>query len=56
MVLTHVPLDVLVTVGGTTSEQDIAALKDLGVAEVFTPGASTNAAIEYIRGAVVRAK
>jgi methylmalonyl-CoA mutase C-terminal domain/subunit len=47
--------DVLITVGGTIPEQDIPALKDLGVAEVFTPGASTNAAIEYIRSAVVRA-
>ncbi len=43
---------VVVTVGGTIPADDIAALKALGVAEVFTPGASTSAAIEFIRGAV----
>ncbi len=31
--------DVLVIVGGIIPESDIAALKDQGVAEVFTPGA-----------------
>ena len=31
--------DVVVTVGGTIPAQDIAELKELGVAEVFTPGA-----------------
>ena len=30
--------DVVVTVGGTIPAQDIAELKELGVAEVFTPG------------------
>src|SRR3982074_2696870 len=37
--------DVVVTVGGTIPAEDIAELKALGVAEVFTPGASTGAAI-----------
>jgi methylmalonyl-CoA mutase C-terminal domain/subunit len=46
--------DVVVTVGGTIPGQDIPALKALGVAEVFTPGATTAAAIEFIRGAVAR--
>jgi methylmalonyl-CoA mutase C-terminal domain/subunit len=31
--------DVLVLVGGIIPEGDIPILKDLGVAEVFTPGA-----------------
>ena len=31
--------DVVVTVGGTIPNQDIPELKELGVAEVFTPGA-----------------
>ena len=31
----------LVTVGGTIPADDIPELKKLGVAEVFTPGAST---------------
>ena len=46
--------EVVVTVGGTIPADDIAALKALGVAEVFTPGASTDAAIEFIRSAVTR--
>ncbi len=46
--------DVLVTVGGTIPAEDIVALKAIGVAEVFTPGASTVAAIEFIRSAVAR--
>jgi methylmalonyl-CoA mutase C-terminal domain/subunit len=44
--------DVVVTVGGTIPDDDVAELKTLGVAEVFTPGASTQQAIDFIRGAV----
>jgi methylmalonyl-CoA mutase C-terminal domain/subunit len=44
--------DVIVTVGGTIPAQDIPELKELGVAEVFTPGAPTTDIIEFIRGAV----
>jgi methylmalonyl-CoA mutase, C-terminal domain len=44
--------DVLVTVGGTIPAEDIEELKALGVAEVFTPGASAEAAIDFIRSAV----
>jgi methylmalonyl-CoA mutase C-terminal domain/subunit len=44
--------EVVVTVGGTIPAEDIAELKALGVAEVFTPGTSTDAAIDFIRGAV----
>jgi methylmalonyl-CoA mutase, C-terminal domain len=43
--------DVVVTVGGTIPDQDIPELKDLGVAEVFTPGAPTQAIIDFIRDA-----
>ena len=46
--------DVVVTVGGTIPADDVVALKALGVAEVFTPGASTASAIDFIRGAVGR--
>jgi methylmalonyl-CoA mutase C-terminal domain/subunit len=46
--------DVLVTVGGTIPADDIPELKELGVSEVFTPGASTQDIVDYIRGAVVR--
>jgi methylmalonyl-CoA mutase C-terminal domain/subunit len=44
--------DVLLTVGGTIPAEDVAELKALGVAEVFTPGASAEAAIEFIRNGV----
>ena len=44
--------DVLVTVGGTIPSDDIPQLKELGVAEVFTPGAPTQAIIDSIQGAV----
>ena len=44
--------DVIVTVGGTIPAQDIKELKELGVAEVFTPGAPTQAIIDFIQGAV----
>jgi methylmalonyl-CoA mutase C-terminal domain/subunit len=44
--------DVVVTVGGTIPADDVAELKALGVAEVFTPGAPTQHAIDFIRGAV----
>jgi methylmalonyl-CoA mutase cobalamin-binding domain/chain len=44
--------DVVVTVGGTIPSDDISELKSLGVAEVFTPGAPAQQAIDFIRGAV----
>jgi methylmalonyl-CoA mutase, C-terminal domain len=44
--------EVVVTVGGTIPAQDIPELKELGVAEVFTPGAPTQDIIDFIRGAV----
>jgi methylmalonyl-CoA mutase, C-terminal domain len=46
--------DVLLTVGGTIPADDIPQLKELGVAEVFTPGASTQAIIDFIQDAVRR--
>jgi methylmalonyl-CoA mutase C-terminal domain/subunit len=46
--------DVLVTVGGTIPADDIPELKELGVSAVFTPGASTQDIVDYIRGAVAR--
>jgi hypothetical protein len=42
---------VLVTVGGTIPADDVQPLKQLGVAEVFTPGATTDSIIESIQGA-----
>jgi methylmalonyl-CoA mutase, C-terminal domain len=46
--------DVVVTAGGTIPSDDVGELKSLGVAEVFTPGASTQQAVEFIRDAVRR--
>jgi methylmalonyl-CoA mutase C-terminal domain/subunit len=44
--------DVVVTVGGTIPAEDIPELKKLGVAEIFTPGSTTQDIIDFIRGAV----
>jgi methylmalonyl-CoA mutase C-terminal domain/subunit len=44
--------DVVVTVGGTIPAEDIPELKDLGVAEVFTPGAPTQSIVDFIRASV----
>jgi len=43
--------DVVLTVGGTIPADDIPELKKLGVAEVFTPGSSTDEIVEFIRAA-----
>ena len=42
----------VVVVGGTIPADDAPELKKLGVAEVFTPGASTDEIVEFIRGAI----
>ena len=44
--------DVLVTVGGTIPADDVPQLKEVGVADVFGPGASTQDIVDFIRGAV----
>ena len=44
--------DVVLTVGGTIPADDAPELKKLGVAEVFTPGASTDEIVDFIRSAV----
>lgn len=41
--------DVLVTGGGIFPEEDIKKLKELGVGELFTPGASTTDIADYIK-------
>jgi methylmalonyl-CoA mutase C-terminal domain/subunit len=47
--------DVLVVVGGTIPNEDAAALKEQGVAEVFGPGAPTGAIVEFLQGALAAA-
>jgi len=44
--------DVVITVGGTIPADDVPELKALGVAEVFTPGSSTDEVVEFVRSAV----
>lgn len=41
--------DVLLTGGGIMSDADIAALREQGVGELFTPGAPTTAIADYIK-------
>ncbi len=41
--------DVLLFGGGIIPDKDIEALKRLGVGELFTPGASTQEIVRYIR-------
>ena len=41
--------DVLLFGGGIIPATDISELKKLGVGEIFTPGASTNDIVQYIR-------
>jgi methylmalonyl-CoA mutase C-terminal domain/subunit len=41
--------EVLVVVGGTIPAGDAKELKAMGVAEVFTPGASTSAIVDFLR-------
>jgi methylmalonyl-CoA mutase C-terminal domain/subunit len=48
--------DVVVTVGGTIPADDIPQLRRLGVAEVFTPGASTQQIIDFIRTSSYRGR
>ncbi len=41
--------DIMVLAGGIIPPEDIAYLKEVGIAEVFTPGTPTSAIIDYIR-------
>lgn len=41
--------DILVIGGGVIPKEDIAALKEIGVAEVFTPGSTIHDMADYIR-------
>jgi methylmalonyl-CoA mutase C-terminal domain/subunit len=44
--------EVVLVVGGTIPGEDIPELKELGVAEVFTPGSPVQGIVDYIRSAV----
>jgi methylmalonyl-CoA mutase, C-terminal domain len=42
--------DVLLFGGGIIPEKDINELKTMGVGQLFTPGASTNEIVSYVKG------
>ncbi len=44
--------DITIFGGGIIPDADIPELKKLGVAEIFTPGATTKAIAEWVRGNV----
>ena len=44
--------DIIVFGGGIIPDQDLPKLKELGVGQVFTPGANTGDAASYLQGAV----
>jgi methylmalonyl-CoA mutase, C-terminal domain len=47
--------DIIVFGGGIIPDADIAPLKELGVAEVFTPGTTTTTIVDWVRSHVVPA-
>ena len=47
--------DIVVFGGGIIPDGDIAPLKELGVAEVFTPGTTTTTIVDWVRGHVAPA-
>jgi methylmalonyl-CoA mutase C-terminal domain/subunit len=47
--------DVLVFGGGIIPREDIALLKEQGVAEIFTPGTPTGKIVEWLRAALDQA-
>jgi methylmalonyl-CoA mutase C-terminal domain/subunit len=44
--------DIIVFGGGIIPDQDLPKLRELGVGQVFTPGANTEDAATYLQGAV----
>jgi methylmalonyl-CoA mutase C-terminal domain/subunit len=45
-------LDILLFGGGIIPDDDKATLEKMGVAKIFTPGAPTEEAIKFLRGAI----
>ena len=43
--------DIVVFGGGIIPEDDIPRLKELGVAQIFTPGATTHEIVDWVRSA-----
>jgi methylmalonyl-CoA mutase, C-terminal domain len=49
-------LDIVVFGGGIIPEADIPELAQLGVAKIFTPGATTHEIVDWVRGNVAVAR
>ena len=47
--------DIVVFGGGIIPEEDVPELSRLGVAKIFTPGATTTEIVDWVRGAVASA-
>lgn len=46
--------DKLIIAGGTVPPDDIAVLKEMGIAEVFPPGSTLDSIVEYIKKSVAK--
>ncbi|WP_062344921.1 cobalamin B12-binding domain-containing protein [Herbidospora yilanensis] len=44
--------DIVVFGGGIIPEEDIPALRDMGVAGIFTPGATTDEIVEWVKATI----
>lgn len=44
--------DILVVAGGVIPREDIAFLKEAGIAEIFTPGSTMDDIVKYIKNSV----
>lgn len=44
--------DIVLFGGGIIPDADIKSLKDMGVSEIFTPGAPTEEIVKWLKGAV----
>jgi methylmalonyl-CoA mutase, C-terminal domain len=44
--------EVVLVVGGTIPQEDVAELKELGVTEIFTPGSSVSEIVGFIEKSV----
>lgn len=46
--------DVLVIAGGIIPEEDVPALKEIGIEAIFRPGAMTQEVVDFIKKAIAR--
>lgn len=48
--------DIILFGGGIIPDEDVATLEKMGISKLFTPGATTEEAINYLRGAIAGRK